>query len=89
MFVFSFVTFSGATAYWRRGTRTKKGTLQKRLITQHTGEDTSQQQRDTQQQDVKESTTKFQHTTNRTRFLLNNYKVSNCTNDGVCRIADI
>ena len=54
-----------------------------------TGEDTSQQQRDTKQKVVKESTTTFQLTTNRTRLLLNNYKVSNCTNDGACRIADI
>ena len=79
MFVFSLVTLSGATTYWRWGTRMKKGTLQQ---AKHTGEDTSQQQL----QVVKESTTKFQHTTNRTRFLLNNY---NCTNDGMCRIADI
>ena len=69
----------------------KKGlsNKQKGLIAQYTGEDTSQQQRDTQLQVVEESTTKFQHTTNRTRFLLNNYKVSNCTNDGVCRIVEI
>ena len=69
----------------------KKGlsNKQKGLITLHTGEDTSQQQRDTQLQVVKESTTKFQHTTNRTRFLLNNYKISNCTNDRECWIADI
>ena len=38
----------------------KKGlsNKQKGLIAQHTGEDTSQQQRDTQQQVVKESTNK-------------------------------
>ena len=91
MFVFSLVTLSGATTYWRQGTRTKKGLSdnQNGLIAQHTGEDTSQQRRDTQLQIVKESTTKFQHITNRTRFLLSNYKVSNCTNDGVCQIADI
>ena len=83
VFAFSLVTLFGAITYWRRGTRTKKGTLQQAK------EDTSQQQRDTQLQVVKESTTKFQHTTNRTRILLNNYKVSNCTNAGVCRIADI
>ena len=28
VFVFSLVTLSGATTYWRQGTRTKKGTLQ-------------------------------------------------------------
>ena len=28
VFAFSLVTLSGATTYWRRGTRTKKGTLQ-------------------------------------------------------------
>ena len=42
---------------------------QKVLIAQHTGEDTLQQQRDLQLQVVKESTKKFQHTTNHTRFL--------------------
>ena len=91
VFAFLLVTLSGATTYWRRGARTKNGisNKQKGLIAQHTGEDISQKQRDTQLQVVEESTTKFQHTTNRARFLLNNYKVSNCTNDGVCRIADI
>ena len=49
VFGFSLVTLSEATKYWRRGTRTKKRDSPKnlnRLITQHTGEDTSQQQRD-------------------------------------------
>ena len=85
VFALSFVTLSDEELERKKGLSNK----QKVLIAQHTSEDTSQQQRDTQLQFVKESTTKFQHTTNRTRFLLNNYMVSNCTNNGVCWIADI
>ena len=70
VFAFSFVTLSGVTTYWWRGTRTKKGTLQQAKGVNDTGKDTSQQQRDTQLQVVKESTTKFQHTTNWTRFFV-------------------
>ena len=85
MFAFSLVTLSGAQLTGNERLERKKGlsNKQKGLIAQQTGEDTLQQQRDTQLQVVKESTTKFQHTTNQTRFLLNNYKVSNCTNDRV------
>ena len=73
VFAFSLVTLSGATTYWRRGTRTKKRTLQ-----QAKGVNRSIYWRryiaTTKRyllQVVKESTTKFLHTTNRIRFLLN------------------
>ena len=62
--------FRGHNILATRNSNEKKGlsNKQKGLIAQHTGEDSSQQQRDTQLQVVKESTTKFQHTTNRTHF---------------------
>ena len=92
MFAFSLVTLSGTTTYWRRvfELERKKALSNKQngLIAQHTGEDTSQQQRDTQLQVVKESTTKFQHATNRTRFLLKQlqgiklYKRQSVSNSG-------
>ena len=61
MFAFSLVTLFRATTYWWRRTRVLRhqygespSNKQKGLIAQHTGEDTSQQQKDTQLQVVKE-----------------------------------